>query len=515
MSGWKKGNVVGPRLDAEQMDSTFRPALLLMSGRALGFGVTFLIPVVLVRVFDQAEFGTYKQLFLIYFTLLGIAQFGMAESLYYFLPLDSEKGGRYVANALWALSAAGLISLGLLAAFRSMISEWMNNSALSGYIPLLGVHLWLMLAATVLEIVMISRKRYLWASLSFGFWDLLRAVLFIVPVVFMRRLEWLFWGAVVLAWMRICVALFYLRREFGGEFKPDAALFRTQLAYALPFQMSVVVDLLQANLHQYAVSYHFDAATFAIYAVGCLQIPFVDFFAGPVANVMMVRMGEERKDGRGHAVVPIWNDTTRKLALVFFPMVGLLLVNADKIIVFLFTESYLPSIPIFMIWSAGILLTVLQTDSVLRVYAETRFLLLISIIRLLLIVGLIQWFLAAFHLSGGVLITVLALGVGKGLALLRMKRVMRTSLREVLPWRSLAGISVVACIAGMAALVVKSFLEVSALPMMLVTSGVYMTAYLLLLFWMSVLTDEERMVIKGWLSPLAAPCDQAVELKRD
>lgn len=497
------------------MDSTFKPALLLMSGRALGFAVTFFIPVVLVRIFDQAEFGTYKQLFLIYYTLLGIAQFGMAESLFYFLPLDPEKGGRYVVNSLWALIAAGLVSFGLLTALRSVISGWMNNSALSGYIPLIGIYLWLMLASTVLEIVMVSRKRYLWASLSFGFSDLLRAGFFIVPVIFMRRLEWLLWGAAVCAWIRICVALFYLRREFGGGFKPDAALFKSQLAYALPFEMAVVVDLLQANLHQYAVSYRFDAATFAIYAVGCLQIPFIDFFAGPVANVMMVRMGEEIKKGRVNAVVPIWHDTTRKLALIFFPMVSLLLVNADKIIVFLFTESYLPSVPIFTIWSAGILLTVLQTDSVLRVYAQTRFLLLISVIRLLLIGSLIQWFLAAFHLSGGVLITVLALGAGKGLALLRIKRDMQTSFSEVLPWRSLAAISAVACIAGIAALAVKSFLEVSALPIMLATSSVYMVAYLFLLFWLNVLTGEERMVLKNWLSLLTAPWNQAVELKRD
>ena len=37
----------------------------------------------------RAEFGTYKQLFLIYATLFGVAQLGMAESLYYFIPRDS------------------------------------------------------------------------------------------------------------------------------------------------------------------------------------------------------------------------------------------------------------------------------------------------------------------------------------------------------------------------------------------------------------------------------------------
>src|SRR5262245_59419358 len=65
--------------------SVLKPALLLMCGRTLAFAATFFIPVVLVRFFDPTQFGTYKQLMLIYSTAYLIAQAGMASSLYYFL----------------------------------------------------------------------------------------------------------------------------------------------------------------------------------------------------------------------------------------------------------------------------------------------------------------------------------------------------------------------------------------------------------------------------------------------
>src|SRR5207247_2598907 len=81
----------------------------------------------------------------------------------------------------------------------------------------------------------------------------------------------------------------------------DAALLRRQLAYAVPFQLSAIVEILQGNLHNYAVSHYFDAATFAIYSVGCLRIPLVDFVLNSVSNVMMVRMAEEIRDGRMRA----------------------------------------------------------------------------------------------------------------------------------------------------------------------------------------------------------------------
>ena len=96
------------------VQSTLGPALRLMSGRAVGFAATFAIPVILARVLDQTDFGTYKQLFLIAATLYGVGQFGMAESLLYFLPRATGDGARYVANAVLALALGGTLCLAVL-----------------------------------------------------------------------------------------------------------------------------------------------------------------------------------------------------------------------------------------------------------------------------------------------------------------------------------------------------------------------------------------------------------------
>jgi len=397
---------------------------------------------------------------------------------------------------------------------RPKIVQWMNNSELSGCIVWIGIYLFLMMTSAVLEIVMISRKRHLWASFSYAFSDLLRAILLIVPVLLLRQLEWLLLGAVAFAAVRLCAALFYLRYEFGRELRPDTALLNKQLTYALPFQLAVLVEILQSNFHQYAVSYHFDAATFAIYAVGCLQIPLVDFLFTPAGNVMMVRMSEEIRGGRSKAVLAIWRDTTRKLALVFFPLVGLLLVAASDLIVFLFTESYRASVPIFMIWSTIILFATLQADGVLRVYAETRFILLLNAARLLFIVASINWFLSAFHLLGAVMVTAIATFIGKGLALVRMKRLLQIGFSQLLPWRGLAGIFIAAAAAGLLALVVESVLDLARLPLLFITSLVYTVSYLTLLFRLHLLTEDERLACTGWWQRFTVGATKASELIR-
>src|SRR5262249_40718640 len=246
------------------------PAVLLMAGRTAGFVAAFAIPIVLVRVLDQAAFGTYKQLFLVAATLYGVGQLGMAESLFYFLPRAPGDGARYLANAILALGAGGLACLVALAAGGPALARWLGNPELARHATALGVYMLLMLLSAALEIVMISRKRYERAAWLYGALDVVRAGCLLLPVLVAPDVHWLLLGAVGFALLRCGAAAGYFRREFGDALRPDAGLLRRQLAYALPFQLAGMVEIAQVNLHQYAVASAFDPPTVAVYAVACL-----------------------------------------------------------------------------------------------------------------------------------------------------------------------------------------------------------------------------------------------------
>ena len=484
---------------APESESVFKPALLLMSGRTVAFAATFFIPLVLARVFDPVQFGTYKQLFLIWGTVYSIAQLGMASSLYYFLPRAPRMSGGYVANCLLFLAATGLGCLGALVIAAPKLSHWLSNKELSQYLPWIGLYICLTMFSMALEIVLISRGRYVWASASYAISDLARAAAFIVPALLFRKLEWVLKAAVLLGFLRAAFMMFYFRREFRDSFKPDRALLGSQLAYALPFGLAVLVEIVQASLPQYVVSHLFDPATFAIFAVGCLQIPLVDFAASPTSDVMMVKMQERLAEGRKQAVLEIWHDTTWKLALLFFPLAAFLMVDAREIIVLLFTRRYIASAPIFMVWSAMILLTTLQVDGVMRVFAQTRFLLVLNLMRLAIIAGLIRWSLGEFHLLGAVLVTVLATLLFKAGALVRMKRLLGINAVNLLPWRSLGALLAAAACGAAVAMAVKSLIHVSPLPLILATGIAFAVTYVGLVWRFDLLNESERLAIAGWV----------------
>jgi O-antigen/teichoic acid export membrane protein len=418
-------------------DGISRPALRLIAGRSAGFAASFAIPVIFARTFDRGTFGTYKQLFLVYATLYGLAQLGAAESLYYFVPRSAAEAGRRVCNAAVTLALMGAVCFAVLVASRTGIARWLTNPDIARDLPLTAIFLAFMLATAAFEIVMVSRNEHLKAAWTYAASDVVRTALFVVPAITIGSLRAVLVGAVAFAAFRLTAMLIYLWHEFRRELRIDTSLWRDQVAYALPFASAVAIDVVQANFHQWAVASSFDAATFAIYAVGCLQVPLVDVVCSSTGNVMMVRMAEA--SGRGdRSALRLWHDTTVRLASLMFPLAALLLLTARGLIVFLFTSRYLASVPIFMVWCLMIVPSAFAVDAVLRVYAQTRFLLVMNAVRLAGIAGLIGWFMSTCGPTGAVLVTLVATCGVKIAALLKIARLMRVGIGEVLPWKRLA-----------------------------------------------------------------------------
>jgi len=229
-----------------------------------------------------------------------------------------------------------------------------------------------------------------------------------------------------------------------------------------------------------------------MYSIGCLQIPLIDVIASSACNVMMVRMSEKMRDGQPQAVLDIWTDTTRKLALIFFPVLGLLFVASRDLITFLFTNAYAASIPVFRIWLLVPLFEMFQPHGVLRVYGETRFLAAQNLLKLLLVLCLINRLMASFHLTGAVLVSVLSALLGKGLSLTRMKRAGKIDLRRLLPWQSLAATAAATAAACLLAFSFRSRLDLRPLPALIWTGLTFTISFAALAWNFRLLTNAEK-----------------------
>jgi O-antigen/teichoic acid export membrane protein len=477
--------------------SIFRPALLIAAGRAIGLGVTLFIPIVFARILSPAQFGTYKEIFLIHATAYSLG-LGLAEGLFYFLPKEPEGAGKYVANVLMLLTGIGVLGVAGLIAARQDIARRLNNPDFNTFAPLIGCYLLLTLASAPLEVVMISRGRNVEAATAYAVSDLVRGCFLVIPVWLRPHITILLVGSIAFALVRIAAAIWYLSHEFRAELQPNYECLRRYFAYTVPLQVAVALQILQGNLSQYVVLLRFDASTFARYAVGCMQIPIFDLIAGSVLSVMMVDMGGSAAQGAHPRVVQLWSDTTRKLALMFFPIVAVLFAVAGDLIPFLFSERYSPSVPVFRIWLFSYLLVTFQPHGVLRVYADTRFLAVQNAIKLGVVAVLIGPMIAKFGVSGAVTASVVGVFVGKCILMMRMKHLIHVRMRDLMPWRTLFGIASLSVIAAVPALAAAPIIRAPRVLRLFSAGAIYAVIYSVSM-WQFILTKEETCAI---LSPL-------------
>lgn len=378
-------------------DSVLAKARPLVIARAFSAGVTFFIPLALARLLDLSEYGTFKQFFLLANTLYLALTLGMPQSLYYFLPRAEERTrATYLGQTLvWLLGAGALVATFLLLA--TPVIEWVGGPQLAALRVPMAIFCGCLLGAGALEAGLTAQGRPGGAAISFAVSDTAKTIFFVAPALLGYGLAGVLWSAAIFSALRL-VAAWLVHGRPGDAPVAQATLLREQIKYALPFGAAMLVAMPQQQFHQYVVSVSSDPAMFAIYAVGCFNLPVVDLLYSPTSELLMYRIGEIERLGRPmREAAEAFREASGKLAYAFLPMAAGLFAIAPSFIGALYTEKFLAAAPIFRIALVAVVLACFPVDGVLRAKAKTRALLVSYAGKAALTVPLV---LGLFHSMG-------------------------------------------------------------------------------------------------------------------
>jgi len=150
-----------------------------------------------------------------------------------------------------------------------------------------------------------------------------------------------------------------------------------------------------------------------------------------------------------HVVAKWWQFTRERFDPASHLVMIFLFVIARDLIVTLYTSTYAASVPIFMVWALTFLPAIFAVNAVLRVFAETRFLLVMNLVRLAMVAVLIGWFISTFGMSGAVLVTLVSTLLVNLVGVARIARLLHLSFAQTLPWGRLAAIFASAIVAAL------------------------------------------------------------------
>ena len=123
----------------------------LLFAKVAGFGFAFVLPLIVVRVLSQEEFGVYRQSFLVIMNAVAILPVGISMSAYYYLARDESRRSAAVLNILIVHFIVGLAAFLTLFFFPGVLGKIFNSSEMIRLAPAIGLAVWLWLFSVFLE----------------------------------------------------------------------------------------------------------------------------------------------------------------------------------------------------------------------------------------------------------------------------------------------------------------------------------------------------------------------------
>lgn len=478
---------------------TARAAWVMMA-KTLAFALAFALPLLLVRRLDQTEYGFYKQVFLLVDTAIFMLPLGFGLSAFYFLPREPERAGQVVFNILLFHTLVGGLACLAFVLQPGLMAAILNNAELTRLAPLVGLVVLLWIVSYFIETIAVAHQELKLAVFFILGSRLTKSGLFVAVALLYPTVEALIYAAIVQGTLQTLVLLIYLRSRFGAFWRGfEWSMMRRQLSYALPLGLSAVIFTFFAYLDNYFVSHHFGAAMYAVYAVGCFNIPLVPMLSDAVGQVMLPHVSYLQKHGSRREIIELTARMMRKLAFVYLPLFVFLLLFAREFIVLLFTAQYLAAWPVFAVNLVLIPFGILAsaTDPVIRAFAEHRYYILRLRIVMLVVFVFAVWFGVRSYGMVGAITAAVAVNVLERLVTAhKMGRVLGVARRDHVLLKDVWKIASAAIVAGAAAAAARALL-VGAKPFVVlaVGGGVFALVYLSGILVTGMLTLDERQAI--------------------
>ncbi len=461
---------------------------LLAASRAVAQVLNALVGIVVVRFLSQEDYGTFRQVYLLYGTLVIMTDLGLSESLYYFLPRMPQRRAGIV---LWSVSLVGMMQVAAGAALmlaREPIGGFFNNPDLPHYMGLLALFLGMSTLTRLWEVQLIAEQRVPLASVITSGFEALKVSLMFAALV-RPSIESLLWAMVASTAAKFLCYLGFLARDWPAARSAAGPADGGHFRYAMALWVPGVLNTMAIYAHQYIVGYSFTPSEYAVYSVACFQVPLVGVLTNSILEVLLVRITAARAQSRPDKVQEVWENASRKSLLVFIPLAVCMGVLAQPLITLLFTSTYAVAAPLFAVLMLGIPLNVIATNNILRAYNAMGDYAKFYAAKLVL--GLVLGAVGAywFGMWGAAVSSVLALYLVTGWQLRRVAELLGVAWMRILPWGAVARTLTASVVAAVPAALCARF---STHPAVALVTGlpVYLVLYVLLVSRMGLVEWE-------------------------
>ena len=228
---------------------------------------------VLSRYLSETDYGTYRQIWLIFNTLVPLFILGLPISVNYFIPQkDSSEQKAFNTQTYLLLACSGIILSIIIWGGASFISGWFHNPNLLKLLRIFSFIPLLTLPALYYQNLLVCLDRPGSAAAISSVMAISQLAAVAIPASLCASLEKVFICLTVFSVFQWLIVSYHVFKPFTGiHLRWKRSFLTRQLKYSIPIGLSTIVGTLTLQIDKFFISSSFSASQYAIYTNGVME----------------------------------------------------------------------------------------------------------------------------------------------------------------------------------------------------------------------------------------------------
>ncbi len=414
-------------------------AAVLSAARIANYGLMIISPVVLVRLLTVTEFGRYREFLLYASLLMAAANFGISDSLSYFVPRNPASMWRVVRETASLTAGVSVVVVGVFI----VIDLAVPRGLVGPYLVPVVVYVLLSVNLDWWESLWVATRRpTMWVFAYSAGRLIARLVVVLCVAAVTENVSAIIGSLLVLEGLRLTGALVGWIRADQSRLEPPIGDIRgEQLRFCIPFGLGGLLNMLSRNLGNVVIAKLLGVAALAHLTIGTYGEPIIMAMRNSISAVLLPELVRQARHSQAEAL-QLWRRAMVVNCMLLFPAAAIVAWYAEPLILTAFGPAYRPAIPVLRWYAVIIARACIDFSPLMRAINRTRAFIAIGAVDVVVNALALVVLLPLTGIAGAVIALVIARFSENLLSAFVVRKLYRV--RGLLPWATMTKVGLCA-----------------------------------------------------------------------
>lgn len=412
----------------------------LLTGQMLSLVLSFIVPLILVRLLSTNDYGLYSQFNVVLSFCTAFFALGLSSELYYSYPTAPQKDRRIlIFQSFIMLLVMGFIA-GALLCIPSVREYITDDTTFKQNYHYLVLSVIVSVPEIIITALYVLNNDHKISATFLPAATIIRILLIFLFYCVSPSVKSLFFAIFLSALLKFVFVVIYsialIRRNYGDSLF-DFGILKEQISYSLPLGLASSTRILLQQLDKLIILGFVSPSAYAIYSIAFYGVPGLTQVYTSISQVYIPRMVVAYKNSDQTLLALLYRSMVSKTLSYTIPIIFVIILFADSIVPFVFSEKYSASVPYFRIYLSTFFIASVGCGNILRAIGKTNKSFKAYLYSAVFVLPFTYFAIKYFNLNGAIVAAVLGNILPKIILAYYDIKMSKIPLKELYPWRDI------------------------------------------------------------------------------